>query len=459
MSGAAGGPGERWDADGWLLERELFGIRPGLARMRALLELLGRPQERFAAIHVVGSNGKTSTVTMAAALLQRRGVRSGAYASPHLVRFAERVQIAGAPLDAGPFAAAVARVRAAAEELEAQRTTASDGQDVGDGGADGGWDGGERVTQFEAITATAYLAFAEAGVECAVIEAGLGGRWDATNVLPRDPAGPGRPPVAVLTSVSLEHTRWLGTTNAAIAAEKVEVLRPGGTLVLGHGLPAEAVAVAEALAAERGATIVRAPADPGSDVPTPGTGPDRGGALFQRRNLATAMAAVDAQLGAPDPAAARALAAGIVVPGRFQTVDPGGSGGPTVIHDGAHNEAGMVALADALDAAPPARPLVALIGVLDDKDPAAMVRALDRWCDRVVAVAPGNPRALPAADLAAIVARALPGRPVDVAAGPHEGLRMARTLAGASGTVLATGSLHLLADLHRGPAAGPASAF
>ncbi|WP_320671442.1 bifunctional folylpolyglutamate synthase/dihydrofolate synthase [Patulibacter defluvii] len=450
----AAGAGAAWDPDRWLLERELFGIRPGLGRMRALLELLGRPQERFRAIHVVGSNGKTSTVTFAAALLERRGVRAGAYVSPHLVRFAERVQIGGAPLAAGPFAAAVARVRDAAAELERRPADAG-----------GDWNGEDPVTQFEAITAAAYLAFADAGVDCAVIEAGLGGRWDATNVLPRDPAAAADPRVAVLTSIALEHTRWLGETTAAIAAEKVEVLRPGGTLVLGDGLPADALAVAERVAAERGATIVRAAADPGADVPTPGTGPaaaggaSAGGALFQRRNLATAMAAVDAHLGAADPAAARDLAAGIVVPGRFQTVDPGGPERPTVIHDGAHNEAGMAALADALDAAPPRRPLVALLGVLADKDPAAMVRALDRWCDRVVCVAPANPRALPAAELAAFVTRALPGRPVETAADPHEGLRRARTLAGAGGTVLATGSLHLLADLHRGPGAGPASAF
>ena len=440
----APGPAGRssaWDPDGWLLGRELFGIKPGLSRMTALLDALGRPQDRYGALHVVGSNGKTSTVSMAAALLGRRGVRTGAYVSPHLVRFAERVQVGGAALDEDAFAEAVARVRDAALALEADGVHASDA---------------DPVTQFEAVTAAALWAFAAAEVEVAVIEAGLGGRWDATNVLP------GRPPaIAVLTGVALEHTRWLGNTIAEIAAEKVEVLRPGGTLVLAAGLPTEAVAVAERVAADRGARIVRAPTDPGADVPTPGSGAGRagsGGATYQRRNLATAVAAVDAQLGGADPDAVRALAAGLVVPGRFQTVEDGGAGGPSVLHDGAHNEHGMRALAEALAAAPPARPLVALVGVLDDKDPAGMLAAIGPSCDALVLTRPGNPRALPVDRLLAAAADAGLDR-VRAIADPHEALAVARTLAGPTGTVLVTGSLHLLADLRRGPDAGPAATF
>ena len=153
-----------WDPDRWLLDRELFGIRPGLDRMRALLARLGDPQRDFDAVHVVGSNGKTSTVTFAAALLRRRGLRVGAYVSPHLVRYAERIQLDGAPLGQDAFAAVVADVRDAAAAVEA----------AGEGGADAE----DPVTQFEAITAAALLAFARTGVDCAVIEAGL--------VTPRD---------------------------------------------------------------------------------------------------------------------------------------------------------------------------------------------------------------------------------------------------------------------------------
>jgi dihydrofolate synthase/folylpolyglutamate synthase len=427
-------------AEAWLLERELFGIRPGLERMRALLKRLGDPQDAFDAIHVVGSNGKTSTVTIAAALLERRGIHAGAYVSPHLVSFRERVLIGGDPVDPRAFADAVMRVRAAALALE--REGALDGE----------------VTQFEAVTAAAFVALREARVACAVIEAGLGGRWDATNVLPTGQPRTRRRSVAVLTSVSLEHTRWLGDTVAAIATEKVEVLRPGGTLVVADGVPAAAADVATDVAKARRARLVRAPAEPDDDVPTPGA------PGYQRHNLATAITAVDAYLGdgvARDAEAERDVAARIAVPGRFETVDRGadGEGGATVIHDGAHNAAGAAALAAALAVAEPARPVVLVVGVLDDKDPAEMLAALEPWCDAVVAVAPRNPRAIPAEKLAAVARATFPGRDVRIASDAHDAVDRARTLAGPRGTVVATGSLHLVADLHRGRHAAPGATF
>lgn len=426
-------------AEGWLLERELFGIRPGLTRMRALLARLDDPQQAFDAIHVVGSNGKTSTVTIAAALLERRGIRAGAYVSPHLVSFRERVMIGGEPAAPAAFAAAVMRVRHAALELE----------------RDGALDG--EVTQFEAVTAAAFVALREARVACAVIEAGLGGRWDATNVLPDRQPRTRRRSTAVLTSVSLEHTRWLGDTVAEIAGEKVEVLRPNGTLVLAADVPDAAVAVAVDTAKARHARLVRAPSEPEADVPTPGA------PGYQRHNLATAIAAVDAYLGesvARDADAERDVAARIAVPGRFETVDGGaGEDAVTVIHDGAHNAAGAAALADALAVAAPARPVVLVVGVLDDKDPAEMLAALGPWCDAFVAVAPRNPRAIPAERLAAIAREAFPTGDVRIAADAQDGIEQARALAAPRGTVVATGSLHLVADLRRGRDAGPGASF
>lgn len=427
-------------AEGWLLERELFGIRPGLDRMRVLLARLGDPQNAFDAIHVVGSNGKTSTVTIAAALLERRGIRSGAYVSPHLVSFRERVLIGGEPVDPAAFAAAVRRVRDAALALERE------------GVLDG------VVTQFEAVTAAAFLALREARVACAVIEAGLGGRWDATNVLPAAQPRTRRRSVAVLTSVSLEHTRWLGDTVAEIAAEKVEVLRPHGTLVVADGVPVPAIAVADDVATSREARVVHAPSEPGADVPTPGA------PGYQRHNLATAIAAVDAYLGdgvARDADAERDVAARIAVPGRFETVEGGGDGdrGVTVIHDGAHNAAGAKALADALAVAGPARPVILVVGVLDDKDPAEMLAALGPWCDAFVAVAPRNPRAIPAERLATIAREAFPTGDVRTAGDAQAGVEQARALAAPHGTVVATGSLHLVADLRRGRDAAPGASF
>jgi dihydrofolate synthase / folylpolyglutamate synthase len=226
-----------WDAaaaERWLLSLELFGMRFGLDRMRRLMTTLDAPHRAFGAIHVVGTNGKSSTVRMIAALLAHHGVRSGAYLSPHLVSFAERIRIAGEDISDEQFAAAVGRARHAAALVD--RTL----------------EAGDRVTQFEALTAAAYSQLAAAGVEVAVVEAGLGGRWDATNVIDAE--------VAVLTNVGLEHTRWLGPTVADIAREKLAVVAPGATLVLGPDLDPDADAEARLVAGRQGAAIVRAPA-------------------------------------------------------------------------------------------------------------------------------------------------------------------------------------------------------
>ncbi len=185
-------------------------MRFGLDRMRRMMTVLGSPQERFGAIHVVGTNGKTSTTRMTAAILRRHGLRTGAYTSPHLTSYTERVQIGEREIETDAFAAAVARAAWGAERVN--RTLAED----------------DHVTQFELLTAAALWAMAEQGVEVAVVEAGLGGRYDATNVLASR--------VSVLTNVGLEHTRWLGPTVRDIAAEKLAVLRPRTTLALGSGL-------------------------------------------------------------------------------------------------------------------------------------------------------------------------------------------------------------------------------
>ena len=197
-------------------------MRFGLDRMRRLLTALGSPQERFGAVHVVGTNGKSSTVRMTAAILRRHGLRAGAYLSPHLVSFTERVRVDDA--DVAPELRRRRRARGAAAE-KVDRTL----------------EHGDRVTQFELLTAAAYFDLAAAGVDVAVVEAGLGGRYDATNVLPS--------PVRCSTNVGLEHTRWLGPTVADIAAEKLDVVAPGATLVVGADLHPDAMALAERTAA------------------------------------------------------------------------------------------------------------------------------------------------------------------------------------------------------------------
>jgi len=393
----------------YLLSLELFGMRFGLDRMRRLMTALGHPERQFASIHVVGTNGKSSTTRMIAAILAHHGLRTGVYLSPHLTAFWERIRIDDADLPPADFAAAVTRAARAAELV------------------DRSLDGDDRVTQFEALTAAAYSELARQDVEVAVIEAGLGGRYDATNVIPST--------VQVLTSVGLEHTRWLGPTITDIAREKLAVMQEGGTLVLGAGLDADAVVVAEALAQQRGATIVHAGVDPGVAVGAPGT--------FQRRNFALARAAAQAYLGELDLAAVAAAAAEVRVPGRLQSVGEA----PLTLLDGAHNPDAMLALAESLPEIVGGHDrLVAVVSILDDKDAAAMLAVLLPACDAIVLTSSQNPRALPPPTLQSL-ARQLGGPPSVLVRDPRAALVRARELAGPGGVVLATGSLYLVADL------------
>jgi len=395
-----------WDlrrAEEHLLSLELFGMRFGLERMRRLLTVLGSPQERFRAVHVVGTNGKSSTVRFTAALLEANGVKTGAYLSPHLTTFAERIRVGDSDLTAAEFAGAIERAATAAAKVD--RTSPD----------------GERVTQFELLTAAAFDELARRGVEVAVIEAGLGGRYDATNVLGAE--------VVVLTNVGLEHTRWLGPTIADIAGEKLAVVRAGATLVLGDHAP-EVLALAEAT----GAKIVR-PASVGVDAPG-----------YQRLNLGAAVAAAKAVLGVPLLAAPISLA----VPGRLQVVDHD----PLTIYDGAHNAPGIAALAESVP-----QGTVAVLSVLDDKDAAAMLKALLPRLSAAVFTRAPNPRALSPATLADLAAKVGSTVPSEIEPDPRRAVSRARELAGEHGTVLATGSIYLVADLLSAPGTRRASAL
>jgi dihydrofolate synthase/folylpolyglutamate synthase len=396
-------------AERWLLDRELFGMRFGLDRMRRLLFALGSPQDAFRSIHVVGTNGKSSTVRMTAAILEAHGVRTGSYLSPHLVSFRERVRIGDRDLGAEDFACAIDRVRRAAEKVDRTLT------------------GGDRVTQFEALTAAAYSELARQGVDVAVVEAGLGGRWDATNVIASE--------AAVLTNVGLEHTRWLGPTVRDIAREKLAVVKPGSTLVLGEGLHPDAFLEAHAVPAGR---VVVAPELAPASLEIGARG------AFQRRNFAAAREAAQALMGPLDDDAVREAAAAVRVPGRFEVV----AEEPLTIVDGAHNPGGMQALADSLKDVH--HPLVVVLSVLDDKDATAMLRALLPHADALVCTSNANPRALPPATLASLTQQ-LGGACSEmeplVEPDPHRALARARDLAGPEGAVLATGSIYLVADL------------
>ena len=349
-------------AEDHLLSLELFGMKFGLERMRRLLTALGSPQRAYRTIHVVGTNGKSSTVRMAAAILEAHGVRTGAYLSPHLATFAERIRIGDADLEPDRFGAAVERAASAAAKVDRTLT------------------GGERVTQFELLTAAALDELARREVQVAVVEAGLGGRWDATNVLGAA--------VCVLTNVGLEHTRWLGPTIPDIAREKLAVVAPGATLVVG-------------------------PLEP----------------------------EVEAEVAKVDARVVRAASA-VTVPGRFEITGEA----PLEIYDGAHNPSGIAALASALREVVGERRLIAVLSVLDDKDAAGMLRELVEQCSGAVFTASQNPRALSPATLASLWGQ-LSGPPAEIVAQPHAAVRLARELAGEDGAVVATGSIYLVADL------------
>ena len=391
-----------------------MGWKLGLDRIRRLVSVLGMPQHRFASVHVVGTNGKSSVTETTMRLLGAHGMRAGAYISPHLEHWSERVLVNGRRISDADFAAAVERV---AESVEAVNR---------------GLEEGEAVTQFEVATAAAFVALAAAQVEVAVIEAGLGGRLDATNVIPSR--------VTALTSVGLEHTEWLGTTLPEIAAEKLDVLRDRATLVIGE-LDPEVERLARRTAAERHARVVAARPSPALEL--------RARGAYQRRNFAVSLSATEAVLGRLDPDAVREVAAGLELQGRVQVAE----GDPPLVLDAAHNPDGARALAEALPEVSGGAPVVACIAVLEGKDAAGIAEALAPALDAAVCtqltaqdlLGLGRPGAasIPAARLADLVERA--GVAAEAVPDPAAAIERARELARErSGIALCTGSHYLL---------------
>ncbi len=402
-----------------------FGIHPSLDGIRALTEALGRPQDSYACVQVTGTNGKSSVTRLTAALLASQGLRSAAYTSPHLVEYAERMEVGGAPVGEADFARAAEAALAAASAVSSR----------------------EDFTEFELLTAAALWLFREAGVESACLEVGMGGRWDATSVV--------TPAVAVVTGVGLDHTERLGATVEEIAADKSHVVKSGSVAVLGPGT-AEVAGILKERAAGVGARVVTVGAS-GADVTYAVTsGPDRpggmlsmsvGGSLgaydaldlvapsYQAPNVATAVAAAEAALGrALAPGPARGALAAVRFPGRFELVRDE----PAVVLDGAHNPQAAAVLAGAVrEAFGEERPLFVL-GVLADKDAEGIVAALAPVAAGFVVTRPESPRALRATELAAVVERIAGVRP-DVASDVPEALRTAET---SGRPFVVTGSLY-----------------
>ncbi|MDQ1746630.1 MAG: dihydrofolate synthase / folylpolyglutamate synthase [Frankiaceae bacterium] len=416
---------------------------PDLDRITDLLDLLGSPQRSYPSIHITGTNGKTTTARMIDALLQAFGIRTGRYTSPDLESVTERIAFDGVPIDPDRFTETYDDVAPYAELVDSRHP--------------------DRVTYFEMLTAMAFAAFADAPIEIAVVEVGLGGRWDATNVV--------NAPVAVVTPVGLDHVGILGDTIEAIAAEKAGIIHAGATAVVAVQ-PEAAVAPLRARAAEVGATLrwqgvdfgvrQRTLAVGGQLLELEGLGGTYDGIVLplhgahQAGNASTALAAVEAFFGAGtgergrlDIDVVREGFAQVTSPGRLEVVRRG----PTVLLDGAHNPAGAAALAAAIEEEFDFERLVAVVAVLDDKDAAGLLGELEPVVDAVVVTASTSPRALPVDALAEVAAEVFGDDRVVAAARLDDAIERALALAEAGplggGGVLVTGSIVTVGEARR----------
>ena len=367
-----------------------FGIDPSLDTIRALCAALGNPQDSFKSIQIAGTNGKTSTSRMTAALLRAHGIHTGLYTSPELVYMEERMEVNGEVVSRQDFAEAVNTVYRCARRLIAEDVI-------------------RMVTQFELITAAALWLFAQQHVEYAVLEVGMGGRWDATSVV--------EPVVAVITGIGLDHVAILGNTLEEIAAEKAAIIKPGSIPVIGAGC--ESVRTVFEQRIEETHTSAHWVNDPTLSTQSApfgcmvqgvhaSYGPfDFLGPAFQLSNSAVSIVAVEAALGtALENDRIQQVLTTLRIPGRFETVCEF----PLVIIDAAHNPQSAHVLAETLIARFGRHvPATLLLGILEDKDAEGIIEALVPLFTRIAVTSSASPRALKAEDLAQFLAQHFAG--------------------------------------------------
>jgi dihydrofolate synthase / folylpolyglutamate synthase len=424
-------------------------IEPSLHRITALLDLLGNPQQAYPVILVAGTNGKTSTARMIDALLGRIGVRTGRFTSPHLQSVTERICLDGEPISELDYVQAYLDVAPYIELVDS-----------------GAGSRGVRLSKFEILTAMAYAAFANAPIEVGVIEVGLGGTWDSTNVVD--------PQVAVITPIGIDHADYLGDTIAEIAGEKAGIIKPDCIVVIG-AQDADAMKVLLRRAVEVDATVARFGSEFAVTSRRVAVGGQRltlqglGGVYddvflplhgaHQAENAALALAAVEAFFGAGrerqlDVVGVQDGFAAVASPGRLERVGTN----PTVLVDAAHNPHGAAALARAIADEFAFSHLVGVLAVMADKDVDGILTALADTFDEVVVTANSSPRSMPAADLATLAEGVFGTERVHRAETAAEALALARDLAaGHGGTdddmvgpgvgVLATGSVVTAGDI------------
>jgi dihydrofolate synthase/folylpolyglutamate synthase len=417
----------------YLFGLQKHGIKFGLANSLLLMERMGDPHRRFRSVHIAGTNGKGSTAAFLDRMLRESGLRVGLYTSPHLVSFTERIRINGVPVTEERVVELAARVREVASSLPSP-----DGR------------GTVLPTFFEVTTAMAFTCFAEEGVDMAVVETGMGGRLDSTNVI--------TPLVSVITNIDLEHTEFLGTTLPEIAAEKAGIVKQGVPVVTGAVQP-DVVAVLEAEAGRRSAPLYRMPIDFRADRISDGqpltfsyhgisTGYDglRIGMAgrHQVQNASLALAAAECLAGSGIAIPEDAVRSGLeraAWPGRLERV----AEGPDIYLDGAHNPASASVLADALrELKQGHRRLVLVLGILGDKDRRGIIERLVPLADRVVVTKPNYARAMDVAALAREVGAL--HHAVSEAADVGAALALAREGAARDDLIVVTGSLYTVGD-------------
>lgn len=390
------------------------GSRPGLARVRELLHRLGDPQDGLQFVHIAGTNGKGSTAAMLASILRAAGYTTGLFTSPYLERFAERMQVNGVPVPDAEFAAVCEALQPCIAAMD------------------------DPPTEFELVTAAAMLWFRRRGCDVVVLEVGLGGRLDATNVI-------AAPACAVITNIGLDHTEILGDTLEQIAREKAGILKPG-TRAVSYPQTPEVRAVLHEICAQRGIPLTEADAAAivsltdetftyrGAEYTLPLLG------AHQLRNAAVALETVTALRARgwriPD-AAVRAGLAQVRWPARFELLRRA----PWFVLDGGHNPQCAQTVADNLARYFPGRRITLLVGVLADKDYPAMLAALDTQAAAYIAATPLSPRALPAAELGDYLKRF--GKPVTVCADPAQAAELALAHAAPEDVICAVGSLYM----------------
>jgi dihydrofolate synthase/folylpolyglutamate synthase len=411
-------------------------LEPSLDRIEAFTELLGDPQRAYPVIHLTGTNGKTSTSRMIDTLLRALDLRTGRFTSPHVERMSERISVDGEPLSDEAFVRAFNDVAPYTHLVDAEQD--------------------HPLSFFETVVGMAYAAFADAPVDVAVVEVGMGGSWDATNVA--DAA------VAVVLPVALDHAAYLGDTPVAIAREKAGIIKPGSVAVLARQTP-EVAAVLLDRAAEVGASVAREGLEFGVVSRVPAVGGQvvslqglrgRYDEVFlplhgahQAENAAVALAAVEAFLGGDDPLdeeVVRGALAEVTSPGRLEIVRRS----PTIVLDAAHNPHGAEATAAALADSFTFSPLIGVIGVMGDKDVDGLLAAFEPQLAHVVCTQSSTDRAMPAQRLAERAREIYGEDRVSVAGRLSDALDQAAALAEAgeafgdplgSGAVLVTGSV------------------